>query len=91
MVSIARIYERTRQVKFRQAMFAIAFSFILIAPAHSEPSQHIVGASGLPSLSWFKETSSDLRDDLMAAKKSGKLLVLVWEQAGCYYCKQMRV
>ncbi len=38
---------------------------------------------------WFQPTSFDLRKDQEAAKKSGKMLVLLWEQLGCTYCKQM--
>lgn len=77
-------------MKLKQALFACLVSVFAIVPAHGETAQHIVGDSGLPSLSWFKETSSDLRADIESARESGKFLALVWEQAGCYYCKQMR-
>jgi thioredoxin-related protein len=35
------------------------------------------------------ESSNDLSNDLAAASKRGKVLVIVWEQFGCYYCKLM--
>lgn len=38
---------------------------------------------------WFQKTSFDLQHDLATANKSGKMLVLIWEQVGCVYCKQM--
>ncbi len=38
---------------------------------------------------WFMSPSFDFRKDLEAANKSGKTLVLLWEQLGCTYCKQM--
>ncbi len=38
---------------------------------------------------WFQKTSFDLRGDLAAAAKSGKMLVTIWEQVGCTYCQQM--
>ncbi len=38
---------------------------------------------------WFMPLTFDLRKDLKAANKSGKMLVLLWEQLGCVYCKQM--
>lgn len=38
---------------------------------------------------WFQATTFDLRKDQEAAKKSGKMLTLLWEQIGCTYCKQM--
>jgi thioredoxin-related protein len=49
----------------------------------------IVGESGMPTQSWFKESSNDLARDLADVVKQGKLLAVVWEQRGCYYCKQM--
>jgi thioredoxin-related protein len=38
---------------------------------------------------WFKPTTFDLREDQKAAAKGAKRLVLLWEQVGCIYCKQM--
>jgi len=38
---------------------------------------------------WFMPLTFDLRKDLKAANESGKMLVLLWEQLGCTYCKQM--
>jgi thioredoxin-related protein len=38
---------------------------------------------------WFKRSSFDLREDQKAATKAGKMLVLLWEQRGCVYCKKM--
>jgi thioredoxin-related protein len=38
---------------------------------------------------WFKASTFDLREDQKAATKEGKMLVLLWEQKGCTYCKQM--
>ncbi len=38
---------------------------------------------------WFQPLTFDLRKDREAAKKSGKMLVLQWEQLGCVYCKKM--
>ena len=35
------------------------------------------------------ESSNDLSNDLAAAARRGKILVIVWEQFGCYYCKLM--
>jgi thioredoxin-related protein len=38
---------------------------------------------------WFMPPTFNLRKDLKAATESGKLLVLLWEQIGCLYCKKM--
>jgi thioredoxin-related protein len=76
-------------VKFKHAVIAWIFSLCFAASAFAQANHAILGESGLPSLSWFTETSSDLRDDIKGATAKGKLIAFVWEQAGCYYCKQM--
>ncbi len=38
---------------------------------------------------WFFKTSFDLRQDMKTAANNGKELVLLWEQSGCHYCRQM--
>ena len=38
---------------------------------------------------WFYKSSFDLRKDQHAAQKDNKELVLLWEQIGCTYCRQM--
>jgi len=49
----------------------------------------VPGPHGMPTQSWFKEGTSDLSKDLAEAGKDGKILAIVWEQLGCYYCKLM--
>ncbi len=48
-----------------------------------------IGPNGLHFQPWFKKTTGDLRRDLFAAKGEGKVMVLLWEQEGCVYCKKM--
>jgi len=48
-----------------------------------------VGETGMEIQPWFHESTHDLRQDLANAQAAEKKLALVWEQAGCYYCKQM--
>ncbi len=43
----------------------------------------------LYSQPWLKPTTGDLRLDLATARLQGKRLTLIWEQAGCVYCKKM--
>lgn len=38
---------------------------------------------------WFQETFLDMREDMADAKAEGKQLVLIWEQRGCPYCREM--
>ncbi len=49
----------------------------------------VIGPNGLHFQPWFKKTTGDLRRDLFAAKGEDKVLVLLWEQEGCIYCKKM--
>ena len=46
-------------------------------------------AHGLYVQSWFKQSSGDLRQDMLAAQKAGKTLAIFWEQDGCHYCQAM--
>jgi len=38
---------------------------------------------------WFLETFLDLREDIEEAKGQNKQLVILWEQRGCPYCREM--
>ncbi len=68
----------------------LSFSLmVLVIVAASPAARAATGESGLPTQSWFAESSADLRGDLALAAKDGKILAVVWEQRGCYYCKQM--
>ncbi len=44
---------------------------------------------GIYSQPWFKQTFLDLREDAAEAKAEGKQLVILWEQRGCPYCREM--
>ncbi len=44
---------------------------------------------GLHVQPWFMETFLDLREDHQEAAGGGKRFAIVWEQAGCPYCKEM--
>jgi len=37
---------------------------------------------------WFLESFLDLKDDLLGAQESGKRLAVIWEYAGCPYCRE---
>ncbi|MCH7864810.1 MAG: thioredoxin fold domain-containing protein [Proteobacteria bacterium] len=38
---------------------------------------------------WFQNTFLDLREDMADAAAQGKQLVIIWEQRGCPYCREM--
>jgi thioredoxin-related protein len=48
-----------------------------------------MGDDGLHKAPWMRDTFKDLRDDLAEANDEGKRLMVIIEQRGCIYCKQM--
>ncbi|WP_029009635.1 thioredoxin family protein [Azospirillum halopraeferens] len=56
------------------------------APARGET---VMTPDGLHSQSWFLDGSLDLNRDLAAATAAGKRFVIVWEQRGCSYCRDL--
>lgn len=47
------------------------------------------GANGLYVQNWFEDSFLDLADDHKEARAANKQLVLLFEQAGCPYCKEL--
>ena len=50
-----------------------------------------MGANGLHVQPWFLQSFLDLREDLIEARQKGKRLVLIFEQKGCPYCREMHL
>jgi thioredoxin-related protein len=48
-----------------------------------------LGDDGLYKAAWLRETFKDLQEDFTEADSEGKRLVLLIEQRGCVYCKEM--
>ncbi|HWK88329.1 MAG TPA: thioredoxin family protein [Xanthobacteraceae bacterium] len=48
-----------------------------------------LGEDGLHKEPWFSVTFRDIAEDIKQASAEGKRLVLVFEQRGCIYCKEM--
>ncbi len=48
-----------------------------------------VNDDGLHTQPWFLETFLDLREDHKEAAGENKRLVVIWEQRGCPYCREM--
>ncbi|MDV7340912.1 thioredoxin family protein [Terasakiella sp. A23] len=44
---------------------------------------------GLYHQDWFLESFLDMSEDFQAAKDEGKRFVIIWEQKGCPYCKDL--
>jgi len=47
------------------------------------------GGNGLYVQPWFEDSFLDLSEELEEAEQTGKQLVLLYEQAGCPYCKEL--
>lgn len=68
----------------RLALAALAATmWILPAPAVE------IGDDGLHKQEWFSITFRDIAEDIEAATESGKRLVLMFEQRGCIYCREV--
>lgn len=44
---------------------------------------------GMYQQPWFHESFLDLKEDVLEAKAEGKQVVIMWEQRGCPYCREM--
>ncbi len=48
-----------------------------------------VDADGLHKVDWFQDTWKDLQEDFETAREDGKRLLIIVEQRGCIYCREM--
>jgi len=78
--------------------FAVAaFVFVFAAPAANgvqAAAKKLLPAieaneEGIYVQPWFHSSFLDLREDLEEAAAEGKQLVILWEQKGCPYCREM--
>ena len=58
-------------------------------PANEDGVAVNVGANGLFTQPWFEDSFLDLADELEEAISEKKQLVILYEQAGCPYCKTL--
>lgn len=65
-------------------LVALALLGLSLFPAKAE-----IGEDGLHKEEWFALTFRDIAEDIEAADAEGKRLVLIFEQRGCIYCKEM--
>lgn len=61
---------------------------LALASATAAPAA-TMGDDGLHKEPWFTVTFRDMAEDIDAASAEGKRLVIIFEQRGCIYCKQM--
>ena len=60
-------------------------AMVLALPAAAVP----VGDDGLHKPDWLRDTFKDLQEDFAEAEAEGKRVVLLVEQRGCLYCRDM--
>ena len=77
----------------RKTIFFIA-AVMLTLPAPVRADRHLPtlpvaekAAGGMYAQEWLYKSSLNLREDLAAAEREGKRLVIFWEQKECSYCK----
>lgn len=58
-------------------------------PATDDGAPVTIGANGLFTQPWFEDGFLDLKDELEEAISEKKQLVILYEQAGCPYCKTL--
>lgn len=64
----------------------IAIAMLVVTPALAEPQ---MGDDGLYKTDWLYDTFKDLQEDAADAAAEGKRLLVIVEQRGCLYCKDM--
>ncbi|NND91572.1 MAG: thioredoxin fold domain-containing protein [Granulosicoccus sp.] len=68
-----------------RALFLVLFSVLVSNTVIAAQ----LGEDGLHKQDWFSISFRDIGEDLADARTSGKRLAIVFEQAGCSYCKKM--
>jgi len=66
-------------------VLAGAFALLMAAPALAVE----MGDDGLYKAAWLRDTFKDLQEDVAEAQAEGKRVLIMVEQRGCLYCKDM--
>ncbi len=69
----------------RRTLLTLALGAAMTLPA----AAFTMGDDGLHKEDWFSITFRDMREDIDAARREGKRLAIIYEQAGCPYCKKV--
>lgn len=67
-------------------ILAATLALMVALPAVAEVP---MGDDGLHKPDWYRETFKDLQEDAAEAAAEGKRLLVIVEQRGCIYCKEM--
>lgn len=66
-------------------ILSLVFAMIVAGPLAAAE----LGDDGLHKPDWLRDTFKDLTEDLAEANAEGKRLLILVEQRGCIYCKEM--
>ncbi len=71
--------------------FVLATTFASVGgrAAEDQLPEPALSEEGLHTQPWFLNTFLDLEEDIAEAKAEDKQLVIIWEQRGCPYCREM--
>ena len=66
-------------------LFAVIASLLIAVPAFADE----MGDDGLHKPAWLRDTFKDLQEDFAEAEAEGKRVLILVEQRGCLYCRDM--
>ncbi len=72
----------------RRALMMAGGSFALASPARAAA---VMTDDGFYREDWFLDSFLELAEDLKSTVAAGKQLAVIWEQAGCPYCRDMHL
>ncbi len=73
----------------RRMALAAGLSLAALSAALPAAAESVIGDDGLHKAPWMKETFKDLREDFADAAAQDKRLLVLVEQRGCIYCREM--
>lgn len=68
---------------------AVFIALFLHAVSTNFANSGEVGEDGIHKQDWFAITFRDIAEDIESAKEQNKRLVLIFEQRGCIYCREL--
>ncbi|MDQ2091414.1 thioredoxin family protein [Marimonas arenosa] len=80
----------TRRSVLASGVALAAAGPVLGAGSDTGAEVHVeLGDDGLHKQPWFLDSFLELGDDLQAAADNGRNLMVIWEQNGCPYCREL--
>ena len=73
----------------RIALFALGTAYIFLAGTHEVRAEPTLGDDGLYDQPFFHESFLELAEDMEDAAANGKGLIVLFEQRGCPYCREL--